>query len=68
MTTTTTNTRYADETRTATHRGRVVGYYARAMPITTGPRAWRGVTTAGVLVYAATARDIVEALREAGAS
>ena len=61
----TTTTRYADETRTATHRGRVVGYYARAMPPTTGPRAWRGVTTAGVMVYAATPRDIVQALREA---
>jgi len=61
----TTTTRYADETRTATHRGRVVGYYARAMPPTTGARAWRGVTTAGTLVYAATARDVVQALREA---
>jgi hypothetical protein len=64
----TTTTRYADETRTATHRGRVVGYYARAMPPTTGARAWRGVTTTGVLVYAATARDIVQALREATTS
>lgn len=62
----TTTTRYADETRVATHRGRVVGYYARAMPPTTGARAWRGVTTAGVLVYAATPRDVVQALREAG--
>ena len=65
---TTTATRHADETRTATHRGRVVGYYARAMPPTTGARAWRGVTTAGVLVYAATARDVVQALREATTS
>jgi hypothetical protein len=61
----TTTTRHADETRIATHRGQVVGYYARAMPITTGARAWRGVTTTGVLVYAATPRDIVQALREA---
>jgi len=61
----TTTTRYADETRVATHRGRVVGYYARAMPPTTGARAWRGVTITGVLVYAATPRDIVQALREA---
>jgi hypothetical protein len=61
----TTTTRYADETRIATHRGRVVGYYARAMPPTTGARAWRGVTIGGTLVYAATPRDIVQALREA---
>ena len=64
----TTTTRYADGTRTATHRGRVVGYYARAMPITTGARAWRGVTTTGVMVYAATARDVAQALREAATS
>jgi len=63
-----TTTRYADETRTATHRGCVVGYYARAMPLTTGPRAWRGVTLTGTLVYAATPRDIVQALREAATS
>jgi len=63
-----TTTRYADETRTATHCGRVVGYYARAMPPTTGARAWRGVTLTGTLVYAATPRDIVQALREAATS
>ena len=68
ITTPTTTTRYADETRVAMHRGRVVGYYARAMPPTTGARAWRGVTTTGVMVYATTARGIVEALREAGTS
>ena len=64
----TTTTHHADETRTAMHHGRVLGYYARAMPPTTGPRAWRGVTTTGVLVYAATPRDIVQALREATTS
>lgn len=60
--------RAADEPRTARHYNRVIGYYARVMPLTTGPRAWRGVTLTGTLVYAATARDVVQALREASTS
>lgn len=55
-------TRNADATRSVAYYGHEVGHFARVRYLTTGARAWRGVTVRGAVVYASTERAVTRAL------